>query len=219
MDIEFLDPGPNQPYEPVEPGISEQPRRATPEAIGLLIMLSAAALLPVVAAFQAVYSVRSSADALEFRYTVDGWGRYTAGEVGVFPSGLHEPRFGILLCAVAACFAVLALLAVTRLVLPHPAGPPVSASSVAGAAAALTGVLVGITGAMTLQIETVFDRLRSTGGPIVVDRTVHLGIGGAVWLTLAAVLAGGLSVAAALRVRRAAGPDPRPSWRQARQER
>jgi hypothetical protein len=80
-------------------------------------------------------------------------------------------------------------------------------------------VLVGITGAMTLQIETVFDRLRSTGGPIVVDRTVHLGIGGAVWLTLAAVLAGGLSVAAALRVRRAAGPDPRPSWRQARQER
>jgi hypothetical protein len=204
MDIEFLDPGPNQPYEPLPPAaaVAEERRPVGPEAVGLLIMLVAAALLPVVAAFQSVYTVSASTDTLDFGYAVDGWGRYTSRDLGAFPAGLHEPRFGVLLCVAAMGFAVLALVVVTRIVLPHPSAPRLSGSLVAGIAGGLTGALAGVTAAMTLQIETAFDRLRSTNGPIVTDRTVHLGVGGAVWLALAAVLAGGLSVAAALRLRR-----------------
>jgi hypothetical protein len=203
MDIEFLDPGPNQPYEPAvpAPGAAEE-HRPGPEAVGLLIMLVAAALLPVVAAFQDVYTVRAVADELRFRYAVDGWGRYSTGDAGGFPATLHEPRFGVLLCVVAAGFAVLALVVLTRLVLVRPGAARLSGSLVAGIAAALTGALAGVTAAMTLQIETVFDRLGSPAGPVVSDRTVHLGIGGAVWLDLAGVLAGGLGVAGAVRVRR-----------------
>jgi hypothetical protein len=52
---------------------------------------------------------------------------------------------------------------------------------------------------MTLQIQSSFAELRDSAGAI----EVRLRVGGAVWLSLAAVLASGLAVTAAMRVRRA----------------
>jgi hypothetical protein len=211
VDIEFLDPGPDQPDGDADgpaqgDSVSRPPVR---ETVGLLIMLCAAALLPVVASFQSLYAVREQGPATEVDFTVDAWGRYGFAS-GPFAAAAHAPRFGILLAVSGAGFAVLALLTALRLLgartRAHTTSHTTSRASsmLVGAAVGLVGLLVGVTAAMTLEIESVFSTLRdSSGGVFGGPLEVSLRIGAASWLSLAAVLAGALAVAAALRVRSA----------------
>ncbi len=208
MEIEFLDPGPNQPDGPAPgargPTAARRPRPDR-ETVGLLVMLTAAAALPVVAAFQLVFTVQQQdAGGSGFTYGADAWGRIRLGDGSALATAQHEPRFGILLAVCGAAFGVLALTVAAQLLLRTALGRRPLGATVAGAAGVLAGLLVGITASMALEVESVFDRLRAEpadpfgAGPA----GIRLEVGPAVWLGLAAVLAGGLSVAAALRVHR-----------------
>ena len=213
MEPEFLDPGPDQPApgflpagyvgvgaphpadDPPIPRARSRPGRR--ETVGLLLMLAAAAALPAVAARQAMYSVVEDNVVARQAFTVGAWGDYDVS-LGP-PLAGHGPRFGIVLTLAGAAFALLALLAL-RLLRNGAAelGPRMSLG-IAAAATGLVGLLVGVTAAMTLQIQSTFAGYQGASGVL----EVRLRVGVAVWLSLAGVLAGGLAVAAALRVRRA----------------
>jgi len=224
VEPEFLDPGPDQPrgYPPPGYPVPEYPAPGYPapgyppparppepgpprpapgtgrrEAIGLLVMLLAAAGVPLVASVGTLYSVTLHSLAVDVSFRVDAWGSARPAD----PSGSlgHPPRFGVLLTAVAAGFALLALIAAVQLLGARAAHPARVAAGLAGAAGGLVGLLVGVTAAMSLQVQSTFDGLQNTFGTV----EVRLRVGDAVWLALAGVLAGGLSVTAALRVRRA----------------
>jgi len=160
-------------------------------------MLLAAAALPVVAARQALYSVVEDNVVARESFTLGAWGDYDV-DLGP-PLAGHGPRFGIVLMLGGATFALLALLA-ARLLRDGPLeqGSRISLG-IAAAATGLVGLLVGITAAMTLQIQSAFAGYQEASGVL----EVRLRVGVAVWLSLASVLAGGLAVTAALRVRRA----------------
>jgi hypothetical protein len=207
VDIEFLDPGPDQPDGPAQaaaaPPEAPRPRRVAREDIGLIVMLTAAVILPVVAAFQTVYTVRSGLDEVSFAYAADAWGRFSTSDGTTVGPGVHEARYGVLLTACGAGFAVLAVAVLLQALTRRPSAPRLSGPVIAGAAAAITGVLTGVSASMALQIETVVDRLRTSGAdPFGGPRRIELGVGAAIWLSLAGLLAGGLAVAAALRARR-----------------
>src|SRR3954451_3319840 len=218
--MEFVDPGPDQPagFDP-RPDAPRRPVAARRETLGLLIMLAAAALLPLLAAFQTFYAVREEGAAGRYEFAVDAWGRY--GDVAGARLPVHAPRFGMLLVVCGGCFAVLALIAATQLLAGRAVAPARTATGLAGAAAGVVGLLTGVTAAMTLEITSVFDSLRAGGGsPFGGLYEVRMRIGGAVWMSLAGILAGVLAIAAALRVRRAAAAPPgaallteRPDWR------
>jgi len=220
VEPEFLDPGPDQPapasgyptpsypasddpapagYRPAPPGFPGPPpvRPARRETVGLLLMLAAAAALPLVAAQQALYSVVEDNVVARESFTVGAWGDYAVA-IGP-PLAGHGPRFGIVLTLGGAAFALLALLA-ARLLRRGPIDQAARVSlGIAAAATGLVGLLVGVTAAMTLQIQSAFAGYQEASGVL----EVRLQVGVAVWLSLAAVLAGGLAVTAALRVRRA----------------
>jgi hypothetical protein len=206
--MEFVDPGPDQPYPapaaPHAPRRSVSPRR---ETLGLVVMLVAAALLPLLASFQTFYTVREEGAAGRYEYSVDAWGRYGELAAGARPA-VHAPRFGALLLICAGCFAVLALIAASRLLGGRATEPARTATGLAGAAAGVLGLLTGVTAAMTLEIGSVFDSLRAGSGSPFGIYQVRMRIGGAVWISVAGILAGGLGIAAALRVRRASVPAP-----------
>ena len=216
MEPEFLDPGPDQPapaYPPrpgppwlPAPGAPGGPapgrRPASPghrEVIGLLVMLLAAAALPLAAAGQTVYSVVEQAVGARESFAVSAWGDYhvTTGEA----LAGHAPRFGILLVLTAAAFALLGLLAAVQLLPGRRARPPAArtALGIAAAATGLVGLQVGITAAMTLQVQSAFAGFQEASGVL----EVRLRVGPALWLALVGVIAGALAVLAALRVRRA----------------
>src|SRR3954451_15078467 len=208
--MEFVDPGPDQPagFDP-RPDAPRRPVAARRETLGLLIMLAAAALLPLLAAFQTFYTVREEGAAGRYEFAVDAWGRY--GDVTGARLPAHAPRFGILLVICGACFAVLAAIAAAQLVAGRASEPSRSATALAAAAGAVVGLLTGVTAAMTLEISSVFDSLRAgSGGPFGGLYEVRMRIGGAVSVSLAGILAGGLAVTAGLRVRRAVTPEPPP---------
>jgi hypothetical protein len=207
---EFVDPGPEQPpYGPAAwppPGPVPEPPSGPAgrrEVTGLLIMLVAAALLPLVAATQSVYTVTEFGAVARAEFSVDAWGNFSP-EAASYPVA-HAPRFGILLLAATAGFVLLAVVA-AGLLRERSARPATAAAGVAGAAAGLVGLLIGTVGAMTLEIQSAFDTYRvGFEGPV----QVRLRIGGAVWLTAAAMVAGVLAVAAAVRVRRSVTVLPR----------
>lgn len=229
MDPEFLDPGPDQPppgYGPrpgtpggrpipalLAPGAPGAPGVPGPgafgalgaagppagrrEVLGLLVMLVAATGLPFVASFATLYSVLLRTDGAELSWSVDAWGHpnltpepYIAGQA---------PRFAVLLVVAAAGFALLVLIAAAQLLGGRAASPARVAGGIAGAATGLVGLLTGVTATMTLEIQSTFDGFRSAPGGF----EVRMRVGDSVWLSLAGILAGGLSVTAALRVRRA----------------
>jgi len=225
VEPEFLDPGPDQPapasgyatpsyptpryaapddpapagHRPAPPGFPGPPpaRPARRETAGLLAMLAAAAALPLVAAQEALYSVVEDNVVARESFTVSAWGDYAVA-IGP-PLAGHGPRFGLVLTLGGAAFALLALLA-ARLLRGGPVDQGARVSlGIAAAATGLVGLLVGVTAAMTLQIQSAFAGYREASGVL----EVRLRVGVAVWLSLAAVLAGGLAVTAALRVRRA----------------
>ncbi|HVU92002.1 MAG TPA: hypothetical protein VHC23_07195, partial [Jatrophihabitans sp.] len=112
---EFVDPGPEQPpYGPAgwpPPGPVARPPSEPPpgpagrrEVTGLLIMLVAAALLPLVAATQSVYTVTEFGAVARAEFSVDAWGNFSP-EAASYPVA-HAPRFGILLLAATADFAL-----------------------------------------------------------------------------------------------------------------
>ena len=234
MEPEFLDPGPDQP-EPTPygaapsttppfgsgPPAATAPPWAPPwapppaprgrrEVIGLVIMLCAAALLPLVASAQSLFAVRERTIAGFDDYALDAWGQFS----GVAGPQLyaHGPRFGVALIATGVGFAVLLLGAGVVLLGGRSTRPQRVSGLLAGAATGLVGLLVGTVLAMALEIQSAFDTLRSTaatGATPVLE--VRLRVGGAVFIAIAGVLAGGLAVSAALRVRRTAeGPSAGP---------
>jgi len=228
VEPEFLDPGPDQPapagypapgYPPAgypapgqvappgfdAPGVPFPPGFPGPspahparrEIVGLLLMLAAAAALPVIAARQVLYSVVEDNVVAREAFTVGAWGDYDVS-VGPQLAG-HGPAFGIVLTLGGAAFALLALIA-TRLLRGNPGeqGPRTSLG-IAAAATGLVGLLVGVTAAMTLQIQSAFAGYQAASGVL----EVRLRVGPAIWLALVGVVAGALAVLAALRVRRA----------------
>jgi hypothetical protein len=213
VEPEFLDPGPNQPAGYLPPasdgphgpqGAFGAPRPARPvgrpgrrESLGLVAMLLAAAILPAVAAGQTLYAVVEQNVVAREAFAVSAWGDYDVTN-GADLAG-HGPRFGAVLALAGAAFGLLALLALGLLRDPGAGRARRTALGIAAAATGLVGLLVGVTAAMTLQIQSAFAGYQEAAGVI----EVRLRVGGAVWLSLAAVLAGGLAVTAALRVRSA----------------
>jgi len=229
MEPEFLDPGPDQPapgypppgyppaghpnyagppapagqpstgQRPLPPGFPgpRSPQPARRETFGLLVMLLAAAALPVVAGRQALYTVVEDNVVAHESFTLSAWGDYDVA-LGP-PLAGHGPRFGIVLMLGGVAFALLALLALRLLRGGSVEQGGRVSLGIAAAATGLVGLLVGITAAMTLQIQSAFAGYQEASGVL----EVRLRVGVAVWLCLASVLAGGLAVTAALRVRRA----------------
>jgi hypothetical protein len=204
VEPEFLDPGPDQPFAPASPAArlpaEPAPAAAPPvrEAVGLLIMLAAAALLTLLASIESVYSVTEDTAVAHAEFAVDAWGNYDFA-AGAQPVA-HAPRFGLVLAVAGAAFAVLALVTAVDVLASRVAALAARAGGLAGAAGALVGVVLGTVAAMALTIQSAFDGYRE-GYPGLL--TLRLRIGGSVWLALAAVLAGTLAALAALRVRRA----------------
>jgi hypothetical protein len=171
--------------------------------VGAIIMLGAAAALAVTASFQRVYTVEASAGDQRSSYWVDGWGRFRDDDGASVPPSLHEARWALALCVCAGCFVALAVAAA---VLPALAArvSPRAVSAVAGATIGLVGLLAGLLVAAGLQISAVVDRLQASsvleGGP---RPNYDLRLGGFLWFGLAGLVAGLLSIAATLHLRRA----------------
>jgi hypothetical protein len=210
---EFVDPGPNQ-ADPVPagapfcashpgppPGDAPAVSTGRREILGLVVMLLAAAVLPLIASMQTLFAVHEQSLTTSVDFSVDAW-----GDLGSFAADRpysHGIRFGLLLVGCAMGYVVL-LLAGALVFLGERSGQPRRAAGlIAGAATGLLGLLLGTTLAMTLEIQSAFDSLRSSAGaaptPVV---EVRLRIGGAVWFAAAGLLAGVLVVTAALRLRR-----------------
>jgi len=160
-------------------------------------MLVAATILPVVAARQTLYTVVEQNVVSRESFAVSAWGDYEVA-AGEQLAG-HAPRFGILLTLGGAAFGLLALMTARLLLGARTERGDRTSLGIAAAATGLVGLQVGVTAAMTLQIQSSFAGYEEAAGVL----EVRLQVGGAVWLSLAAVLAGGLAVMAALRVRRA----------------
>jgi hypothetical protein len=202
VSVEFVDPGedvggPQTPIEAIGPeGMERRPLVALDRDVaGAVLFLTAAAALAAVAAFQTLYTVtlipRGS-----IGYSVDAWGRYRYANVSATsPRGAHEARYGILLCGCAAVFGAVAILAAMR----RARG---SAAIAAGCAAC---GLAGVLAAIGLQLNSVADSVRAAANAdtelLVAGRNPALGVGAAVWLGLAALVAAGLAVLACQRLR------------------
>jgi hypothetical protein len=204
VELEFLDPGPDQPFSPPPPpvGPPPAPRR---ELVGLLIMLVAAAVLPLLAAYQSLYAVEEDSGFGRVAFTVNAWGGYQASDLGAVMA--QGPRFGILLAVCSGGFAVLAALTLVRALRRDGRGPGLLPGLVP-ATVGLVAASAAVTAAMALEVESVFESLSGRGlgfgGPV----EVRVRVGGAIWLGLAGVLAGGLAIAAARRAVRAVAGRP-----------
>jgi hypothetical protein len=201
VEPEFLDPGPQQQYAPAPAGPTGPPGPPAPlprrEAVGLLIMLVAAALLPLLAALESVYAVTEDTAVAHAEFSVDAWGNYDFA-AGAQPVA-HAPRFGLVLALAGAAFAILALVAAVDLLASRTAALAGRATGIAGASAALSGLVVGTVAAMALTIQSAFDGYRQGYDGLL---SLRMRVGASVWLGLAGVLAGTLAALAALRLRR-----------------
>lgn len=185
--------------------IGGEPRRRPPLAFDraplvALLLLAAAAALPTVAAFQAVYTIRDGGGGVgAVSFGADGWGRYheAASDVGFLevPRGVHEIRYGSALVACAAVLALLGLALMVTLVVRSSSTPRRRVRTVgAPIAFAVTGLLGGVVASMWLHIQSEFDTLhaqvassvRGIGG----SPRVETGIGACPWLALAGAVAG-----------------------------
>jgi hypothetical protein len=209
--IEFLDPDQpldalEQPVETLGPDAPEHRwlrLSMDRDAVVAAVLLAAAAALTLIAPFQTVWTEVQGSGANANGIGVDGWGRYETLNGAGTRSGVHDPRWGIPLACCAAGFAVTALVVT---VLALRGRTPRVASAAAGAALALTGGVAGVTVAMWLQIDALFDRIHSATSAEELTDTfsgIHLGIGATLWLGCAAVVVGVLGSAACLRLRRA----------------
>ena len=209
MDIEFLDPdghsavGPEPAPTEVIGGDGPQRRRIEldRDAAAAFVLLVGAAVLAVLASFQTVTTEFQRRNGHPVGASVDAWGRYhTVGAASVAP-GVHEPRYGIPLSCCAAVFALAGL--IVGLAALRSRNPRQAVIGVIGVIASVC-VLAGVTATMWLQIDAVFDSFHATtnGADELPDSLggFHLGIGAAIWTSLAAIVAALLGCYACIRV-------------------
>lgn len=210
VEIEFFlpDEPPEGAGQREEIGGVARPRRHIAfdhRRLTLVVLLAAAATLPVIASFQRVSTVRQSGAGPQLSSWVDGWGRFRSSGTTPIPTALHDPRFGLPLTACAGAFALLAL-AVTATFAP-PLARRLSArvhAILAAAAVAVCGVLAGVLAAVALQVDAASDRLRATtftDGSYPPGFRVDLQVGGCLWFGSAGLVAGVLAVIAGLHLR------------------
>jgi hypothetical protein len=205
--IEFVEPDgpPAVPSAPVEIIGGDGPQRPRIEldrdVVAAFVLFAGAAVLAVVASFQTVTTEYQRRNGHPVGASVDAWGRYhTVGAASVAP-GVHDPRYGIPLCCGAGVFALAALaIGVSALRRRKPR------HVIAAAVGAVTAVclLAGVTSTMWLQIDAAFDSIHATtnGADELPDSFggFHLGIGAAIWTSLAAIVAALLGCYACVRV-------------------
>jgi hypothetical protein len=209
VEIEFLDPGPEQ-AAPDEPAARRDARLrlagaaplGTVARLAAPLLLAGAAALLVAAPFRSVYTLHASeGTGPGAGLSVDGWGRYS----GVFESsGFNGPRYGILLVACAGLLAVAAavllahLLARPHILLPRAAVLLGLAGSAAGGAVAgalylaFSSTRAGYQAQARQAANSAADDLVSTLPKIDVQA------GGCLWLCVAAAGCGLVGAAAAL---------------------
>jgi hypothetical protein len=219
-EIEFFvpdDPPPDGEWHTEEMGGRPRTRRRLElgrNTAAAVLLLAGAAALPAVASFQGVYRItEGNGRRSEVNFGADGWGRYRQDDSTLAPpSGIHEGRYGI---ALMACAAVLALLAVAVLAarLPGPLRRFDGRVRRVTVVVALTAsaVLGGVSAAIALHIQSMFDSLRaqlsSFDGGFGPEPTVETGVGACLWLALAGAVAGLLAAGVLFRSRHTDVPD------------
>jgi hypothetical protein len=210
--IEFLDPPEYAPLPeaPAEAIGGEERRRLrfgpSAGAVGAAVLLAGAAVLPVFAAFATVFVERIGGTAQGLTFATDAWGRerHAARYNPGFPPGLHDPRYGVVLCCCAGgllvAAAVLLIGGLRFRLAPLLAGA-------ASAALALAGVTAGIAAAMWLAVRARTDSLnasfRADRGQFADQVRIHVSLGAAFWLAAAGAVAALLAALACWWLRRA----------------
>jgi hypothetical protein len=172
------------------------PRRLEIGTLAAVLLLAAAATLPVVAAFQTVYRVREPGIRLS-GLGADGWGRYQQRGL---PSGIHETRYGIALVVCAVAFAASGIALATTTVPALSQWAAGIRRVLAAVVAVFASVLGGVLGSMALHIQAVFDTFRTQLGGFgeLGERTrrIDTTVGACLWLGLAGLVAALLALAA-----------------------
>lgn len=178
---------------------------AAPRPLELRLVLATAfwtvaAALTVLAPFTTVYAVRYRRTS-DRDQAVDGWGRLDL-TVPLSGGDVHAPRYGVVFVVAAVLLAGLAALASVELVAQRRrhrlAGPRVHTAARA-ASVAVPSLLVGVAGAVGLEVMAVADEVRATAEMLVsvgatgpggrAVGTPRLHVGPLLWVSLAAVVA------------------------------
>jgi hypothetical protein len=186
-EIEFLD-------EPVAPPDEDAPSERPHTPLGAVAVVGwiAAAVLSVLAPFQALYRVGQPADGdnQAFRLSVDGWGRQRLN-AGFTTEG-HGPRLGVTLCVCAALFVALAALRLwtylTTADAAHTARVAQIRRALAVGSIAATALLAGALASIELDVQAALDSF--THIPADAEPTqpaIHASHGPFLWVSLAAL--------------------------------
>ena len=201
VEIEFLDPGPEEFAAAPAPGptLADSPASLLRfgAALAPALLWAGAAALALLAPFRALDTITFGNGGQTQSESTDGWGRYRmTGGAAVLA---HGPRYGALLIGCAAVLAAAAALALLRAV-GRPALPRIRTAlgvAAAGGLAAFVGVLV--LNYLSTK-DTVAAQVGSQPqGDLESDAlTAHVRIGGGTWLAAAALACALLAIAAGL---------------------
>lgn len=203
-DVEFLEPpgGPaGAPAQAAPAGPPDGPDTPVPPRAWPVTFWLIGAACALAAPFTHLYGVRSGSDAGYEQY-VDGWGRLEVSVDAPDTPG-HDVAYGVVYVAAAAVLAALVVLTVLPAV--RDARPrPGLAAALRPAAAAVAGLLAGVTAVVALAIEALVSRVHPSAaaaglGEGGLQATPTVLVGPMVWLSLAAAVAAGLG--ALLQVR------------------
>ena len=199
-EVEFVDPPVYAPTDAPPPPTRTARLRANALYVGgPLLGWSAAAAFCVAAPFRLVYSASYQApDGTGQRFSVDGWGRTPV--IGGEPTfGAHGVRIGAAFVATAVVLAVLVVVAAWRgLRRTHATRPGIA---IAAHAVAPPCILAGLSSATWLMIDGAFSQYRAanrqaaqlganpaSGDVASPQPTIHMAVGPALWLALAAAV-------------------------------
>jgi hypothetical protein len=214
VEIEFLDPGPEEfpaPEPPNHPGSGRAALRLG-RTYAPALLWAAAAVQAVVAPFRVIDTITVRQQGQTQRESTDGWGRYRSLGASALS---HGPRYGVILLACAAVLAAAAVLVVLQAV-RRPALPALprirTALGVAGA-----GVLAALIAVLALNYlstkDTLAAQVKSFGssapGTLISEViTAHVRFGGCMWLAVGALACALLAIPADLIAASTSSPAP-----------
>jgi hypothetical protein len=207
--VEFLEPAQRpRPEEPLLGGPAVDGPTVRLSVAAGAVMWAAAAAFSLGAAFQKIYSLSYGTGSGRLIESLDGWGRVSvSGPISV-DSTQYGPRYGIVFCACAAVFALLAVVTAWALVVaPAPRVNQLAVVVGVAGSAVLGGLLAGI----VLHAQSTLGSARASvhreaglGDPIRGD--LGTSFGPCTWLGLAGL--GCAALALALRVLTRPSPAP-----------
>jgi len=204
VEIEFLDPGPEQfeaePAPAADPAGLRQTVLLLGRALAPALLWAGAAALAILAPFHALDTISFRNQGQTQSESTDGWGRYRM--TGDASALAHGPRYGTFLIGCAAVLAAAAALALVR-ALSRPVLPRVRTAlgvAAAGGLAAFVAVLVlnFLSTKDTVQAQVDSFGSQTQGTLLGEVFTAHVQIGRGMWLAAAALACALLASAADL---------------------